>query len=111
MYEFYISIYVDTLDLLLKTDRYDILGAIKDQLAQDDSALDDVETELPTDTLVEVFNALDLDELMQYISFNQNDIDIDYDEFYALDRFGDPGLMVFNIPCTLDLDKFISDYA
>ena len=108
MYEFDIPIYVDAVSLLLNTDRYDISEAIKIQLAQGDPALDDVETSLPTDALVEVFNSLDLDTLMQYISFNQNAIDIDYDEVYAL---GDPRVIAFNIPCTLDLDRFISDYA
>jgi hypothetical protein len=108
MYEFDIPIYADALSLLLKDDRYDISEAIKYQLAQGDPALEDVGTYLPTDTLVEVFNALDLDELMQYISFNQNAIAVDYDETYAV---GDPGVVAFNVPCTLDLDKFISDYV
>ena len=104
-----INIYMDALTLLLS--KTDIKEAIKDQLNQGDDYFFDqirngLEKENATEKVLDAFDEADTDNLLNYITFDENKITFDYAESEAC---CDLKVVAFDIPCEFDCKKFIED--
>lgn len=110
-----VNIYMDALGLLL-SDKTDIREEIKSQLQQGDemffdSIRDGLQDEaedkgIDADKITDAFIEDSVDELMKYISFNEENITFDYPESEAC---GDLKVVAFRIPCDFDSDRYIKD--
>ena len=105
-------IYMDTLSLLL-SDKTNIRGEIYNNLLQgDDYVFDNIirdledyaeELGLDPDITRDVFDNLDVEVLMNFITHDENKITFDYDESI---NCGDHRCVAFDIPITFDEKKF-----
>ncbi len=114
MYDFEITIYEDTLSLLLN-DKTDIKAEILGQLQQGDPCLENVSDELrdtceelglDTDKIIAKFEDQSCEKLMEYINFSEAGISFDYEESVAC---GDRRVCAFRIACSFDLDRYLKE--
>ena len=114
MCSFEIQIYMDAL-LLLLSDKIDIRAEILTRLQEDDFYLESVGEELrsacdelglDTDGIITKFENRPREELMEYISFSEEDIAFDYEESA---KCKDRRLCAFRIGCDFDLDGYLED--
>ena len=112
MEEFDVLIYMDALSLL-QSEKTNIEEAVINQLSQEPDALDELElsisdaadaTGLDYDKVWEDFMEADIKELMPYITIKENSITFDYDESAACENLR---IVVFNVPCDFNVDKYI----
>lgn len=114
MYDFDITIYEDSLSLLL-SDKTDVKAEILAQLQQGDPAIESIgealqdlcdELVLDTDKIIAKFEEQSCEELMKYISFSEAGITFDYGESVEC---GDRRMSAFRIACSFDLDKYLKE--
>ena len=116
MINFNITIYEDALSLLLN-DKTDVKAEILGQLQQGDPCLENIGEELcetceelclDTEKIVGRFEEQSCEEIMEYISFSEDDISFDYEES---EDCGDRRMCAFRIACTFDTDRYLKEVA
>ena len=114
MIKFDCNIYMDALGLLL-SDKTDIKTEILAQLQQGDECINDVTNDIydisdrqntHVEPYINHFENDSCENLIQYISFDENTITFDYEESSACENLR---VVAFRIPCTFDTEKYITD--
>ena len=116
MIDFDITIYEDALSLLLNG-KTDVKAEILDRLQQGDPCLENIGEELretceelvlDTEKIVGRFEEQSCEEIMEYISFSEAGISLDYEESVAC---GDRRMCAFRVACTFDTDRYLEEVA
>ncbi len=116
MINFDCTIYMDALSLLL-SDKTNIKSEILNQLQQGDPCLESISSDLLDEASEKGLNETNVsnrfendscENLMEYISIDENLITFDYGESQAC---GDLKCVAFNIPCKFDSDRYLNKCA
>lgn len=118
MYEIDITIFMDALGLLL-SDKTNVKDEVRGQLQQgDDWFFDQISENIQEEAEIAGFNDInveklldkftndEVDNLMNYISIDENSITFDYGESAACD---DLKCVAFCVPCKFDTHRYITD--
>ena len=87
-------------------EKVDIVSEVKDQICQQDWALDDIRDQLDED-LVDKFDEADVMEILKYIHIYKDNAEVDYEETAIL---GDLSIVAFRTAIAFDDEKFRNSF-
>ncbi len=96
------TIYLESLTLLLQ-EKKSIKEYVRFQMKQSEYEQNQIAKELPKEFLYEFWNEYSIEELMEYISVDENEIT------FNPERLTIPSAISFNVPCEFDAKRWMKD--